>query len=190
MLEFGAQCVYTPMDDFCLKFNITNEWNKIKLPAFKSYLEKIGVSHTSIDLNGKHGSLQKDITGDLKYLGKFDILTNFGSSEHVAPLSTQYKCFKNFHQLCKVGGYMIHYVPPVGKWINHAPAHYYNDFFIQLGKANNYKTIYYEEMDVSNLISIIFQKQEDNTFMEEKDFPLKYIKWKNNNLYKGNYDKK
>ena len=51
-----------------------------------------------------------------KYIGKFNIVTNFGTSEHV---KNQEQCFANIHNLCCAGGVMIHTVPMKNHWRGH-----------------------------------------------------------------------
>jgi 2-polyprenyl-3-methyl-5-hydroxy-6-metoxy-1,4-benzoquinol methylase len=68
------------------------------------------LEHVSIDYNGKDGALVYDLTEELpeELHGKFDIVTNFGTIEH---LNNQYQGYKNADALCKVGGTMIHNHP-------------------------------------------------------------------------------
>ena len=91
------------------------------LKTEKSYLKSLGVEHTSIDINGKRGALPLDLTGvfpEAEWAGKFDMVTNFGTIEHV---NDQYAVFKNAHLFIRKGGVMIHAIPPVGWWRRHCP---------------------------------------------------------------------
>ena len=76
--------------------------------------------------------LNKDISIE-KSKGPFDLITNFGTSEHV---SDQYMCFKNIHRLTRLNGLMYHIVPRIGNWTGHCPYYYDVDFFESLAKAN------------------------------------------------------
>lgn len=106
--------------------------------AAKYHFQPLGVDHTSIDTNGKDGSLnidlQKEIT-DLSLIGVFDVLTNFGTIEHV---KQQYPCWLNTHNLVKKGGIFIHVTPRVGHWGNHGLYRYNRAFFQRLAKACGY----------------------------------------------------
>lgn len=149
----------------------------------KIYFENLGIKrYVSVDLNGQNGALKRDMTKAVKDLGKFDIVTNFGSIEHVEPLKNQYKCFKNINTLCKVGGFMIHHLPPVGHWIEHSPAHYTQKFFEVLIKKNGYLCHFYEHVDEIQLIGCVLQKTKEG-FMTEKDFPYKEIEWNTDKEY-------
>lgn len=103
----------------------------IDFKVAKDYWESLGIKHTSIDINGEHGALPLDLSKPIcnkiqEIGGPFDIVTNFGTSEHV---KDQYQCFRNIHDLCKVPGMVIHSVPAVGHWDNHGLYHYSLSFF-------------------------------------------------------------
>jgi len=117
MFEFGNQ----KMRCYEVKWDI---------PA-KEYFQSLGIEHVSLDLNGKDGALKRNILDPVDDLGEFDVVTNFGSSEHIDPES-QPKVFEHLHQLCKTGGYMIHHVPEVGSWKGHGKYYYTVDFFRHL----------------------------------------------------------
>jgi len=94
------------------------------LPA-KEIFEAFGaVQHVSFDINGKDGALPHDLSEPLPevFFNRFDIVTNFGTSEHVE--ASQYWCWRNIHELCKLGGLMLHAIPCIGHWPNHGHWHY------------------------------------------------------------------
>ena len=115
--------------------------NYNRLPA-KMYFSSIGINHTSIDTNGKDGALPlnlADPTTSKKY-NNFDILTNFGTSEHVYD---QYECWKNIHNFIKTGGVFCHAVPATGYWYRHGSCYAWHDesFFKGLATLNNYEIL-------------------------------------------------
>lgn len=175
MFEFGDQIAYYHNGTF----NVS-----------KYYFESLGINYTSLDLCGLNESLKRDITESLDDLGEFDIVTNFGSSEHVEPFEKQYDTFKNLHKLCKKGGFIVHQIPPIGHWLEHGPIHYSDDFFKKLAWKNSYDVIYYEFIDSSELISCVLMKINDDDFMIEKDFPFDEIEWDETAPYVGDYRKK
>ena len=106
----------------------------------KSYFTGLGVYHTSVDINGQDGALCLDLQEPLN-IGEFDVVTNFGTSEHVP---AQFPTFKNMHEACRVEGLMIHVVPsianleirrPHGLWL------YKPEFFLSLAKMCKYKIL-------------------------------------------------
>lgn len=68
----------------------------------------------TLDFNGKDHCTKHDLNLPVeeKYFGTFDVVTNFGTSEHVVP--SQMPCFKTMHDLCKPGGLILHAVPGEG----------------------------------------------------------------------------
>ena len=76
-----------------------------------------------------------------EWTNHFDVITNFGTTEHVRPHERQYECFKNAHMCTKVGGVMIHVVPEVGTFKGHCPCYYSIKFFKQLAEDNFYKIV-------------------------------------------------
>jgi hypothetical protein len=81
--------------------------------VWKDHFESMGISHTSIDLNGKDGALRLDLNFPID-LPPADVVTNFGTSEHV---SNQEACFDNIDRLSKK--WIVHQVPLIGNWKGH-----------------------------------------------------------------------
>jgi hypothetical protein len=66
--------------------------------------------------------------------GKFDLVTNFGTTEHVM---NQLQCFRTMHELARVGGIFYHDLPH-GGFPDHGYFHYTPRFFEDLARANGY----------------------------------------------------
>lgn len=91
MLELGAK--------WCSQANVT----------YKSVFEDLGFTHVSVDWNGKHGALNRDLRKPLwPELGQFDCLSNMGCTEHV---DKQEGVWRNVHNLTKVGGVYVGQTP-------------------------------------------------------------------------------
>lgn len=110
------------------------------IPLYKTAKElfsHFGFVDTSLDWNGKDGTLAVDlakpINEDLNR--KFDILINGGTAEHVYD---QYHCWKNIHDLCKDGALVVSIGPLKGNWLKHSPWRYSLEFFDCLTFKNNY----------------------------------------------------
>jgi len=154
--EFGNQGMYT------------------KEVAKKVY-ENRGVEHTSMDLNGRNGSLIIDLgkPAPLNLVNYFDVVTNYGTIEHV---NNQYEAFKNAHDLCKVGGIMIHGFPLVGNWMKHSRYLYSEKFAQELGKTCGYSVVDYTIFDKGyylrprNLLCITYLKKRDDEFIARERF--------------------
>ncbi|MCX6747106.1 MAG: hypothetical protein NTU63_03155 [Candidatus Pacearchaeota archaeon] len=113
--------------------------NVCVLPG-KNIYEWMGMQdYESIDLDGGNNShkfrLDYDLSKAYNFNKQFDFVTNHGTTEHIL---NQYMCFKNAHNLTKVGGYMFHGVPSVNH-VNHGFFSYNQIFFKDLALANNYE---------------------------------------------------
>src|SRR5579862_8621009 len=111
----------------------------------KKFYEYLGAGeYTCIDFNGEHDSLVFDLNRNLrreyKFNRTFDLVTNFGTSEHCF---NQFEVFRNIHELCAAGGIMLHTNPGQG-WGRHCFYRYDANFFDDLAAANNYEVIYLE----------------------------------------------
>lgn len=97
-----------------------------------------------------------------------DIITNFGTSEHIEENIGQYNCWLNIHNFLKNGGYAIHMVPPPNYWINHCRYYYTKQFF------QNFENFGYDiielEMTYNNLLLCIMKKIKNIDFMSYDNF--------------------
>jgi len=169
-------------------FEFGNQWTTadfgVSSMPMKQYMAELGLKeHVSLDLNGRDGALKRDMAEDVTDLGEFDIVTNFGSSEHVEPFEHQYHVFRNLHCLCRPGGFMIHHVPLRGQWAAHCPVYYTRDFFWKLADRHDYRLLNYSDCDQHNLASLIYQRCSDVPFVPENLFPLSLLVWDNSTDY-------
>ncbi len=163
VMELGSQVIYVEYDNILLffksigrknpKLDLKKAYKKMNIKTLrkklfpKSYLlhakniyNFLGIKdYECIDSNGEFGAhifdLNKDISKEYTYKKKFDLVTNNGTTEHVF---NQYTCFKNIHDLTKVGGYMFHAVPFIG-YLEHGFYLYSASFFLDLAFINNYE---------------------------------------------------
>jgi hypothetical protein len=126
----------------------------------------------SLDLHNRPGVNVKDLSVIDKDFETFDIVTNFGTSEHVEPEIGHYNCWLNMHNWTKKNGYSIHEVPEIGGWKNHCRFYYTMDFFMAFKNIGYHieclKANFYE--DQGNLIFCILKKDTDLEFMSFDDF--------------------
>jgi len=125
----------------------------------KSWFKKKGSKHTSFDINGKDGAIAVDLCKPIpdKYKNKFNMVTNFGTTEHV---EDQTQVFRNIHDMTTVGGVMIHSVPLHGYWKGHCPFRYTAKFPPMLSGLNGYSLKFQEIRDrwKEKLLNFIVQK--------------------------------
>src|SRR5215211_7852346 len=100
-----------------------------------------GSGYAAIDIDASPGSIPLDLNFDdvpAEFKASFALVTNFGTTEHVA---NQLNAFKTIHDLAEVGGVMIHTVPAQG-YMNHGMVNYNPKFFWMLARSNGYKWLY------------------------------------------------
>jgi hypothetical protein len=100
----------------------------------KHWAEEKEIEHVSIDTSGADGAEPLDLSKPITGIAPADIVTNFGTSEHVGA-SGQEQCFTNILALCKPGGIMLHAVPREGHWKGHSDVTYQADTFEKIEGA-------------------------------------------------------
>jgi hypothetical protein len=108
----------------------------------KDLYQRVGISdYNSIDINGLDEAHVFDLNLDIReaygYDRQFDVVTNFGTTEHVCD---QMMAYKNIHNLCKVDGLMIGVVP-FSCALDHGFFNAQPNFFEELAKANDYELL-------------------------------------------------
>jgi len=107
-------------------------------PLARRFWEWLGFQYASIDINGSPDSIPLDLNYDALpgwAQKKFDVVTNFGTTEHIA---NQLNAFKIIHDLTAPGGIMIHSVPAQGL-VNHGLLKYNPKWFWMLARSNDYR---------------------------------------------------
>jgi SAM-dependent methyltransferase len=104
--------------------------------SYKSFFESIGFEHVSVDWNGEDGALPLDMRLPLPDWEAFDMVTNFGCTEHV---SVQEPIWESIHRLCKVGGVYIGMCPAPGSWWWHGEFYPTEEFYRQFAALNGYQ---------------------------------------------------
>lgn len=112
-----------------------------KVPAI-GFWKKLGCGrYESIDLNGKATKLvdlNQPIPPQIQYeLDRFDIVTNFGTSEHCFNLA---QVWKTIHDLTKIGGYIATEQPMQG-WQDHGFVNVQPNMIRALCFANDYELL-------------------------------------------------
>lgn len=116
-----------------------NKTTKKGIPYRDWYIDQ-GCEYTSIDWNGKDGALKLDLRKPLN-LGQFDLVTNFGTTEHV---SAQEPCWKNVHNAVKLGGKFINHTPCPKHMTRHGFWHPPLGWFEEFATLNGYEIEFLE----------------------------------------------
>lgn len=120
----------------------------------KSFFQSMGIDHVSIDLNGEDGAIPIDLSRswwhDYAYVPcqdrihlimtprPFDVVTDFGTSEHVTDL---WECLRNVHDATGEGSLIFHRNPEPGSWPGHGLWHRGTDFYEQFADMAYYRII-------------------------------------------------
>jgi hypothetical protein len=118
VMELGAQNLY----DRDYGFNF---------PYADTYYKAKGMEYACIDINGENGALMIDLEKPNKFDGTYDLVTDFGTSEHIRD---GYNVHKTIYDLCKEGGIIIHENPKTGNWKGHGFNYKTKEFYTGLAE--------------------------------------------------------
>lgn len=137
----------------------------------KEFFSKIGFEHTSMDINGLDGAEVIDLGApitDVKKLRYFDVITSFGTLEHI---ENQFFLMRNIHNMLKIGGIFYALCPASGLIKKHGWWMYTRSYFKELASYHDYKWISEPEIrkDVHpKYISFCWQKVSPIEFMHHR----------------------
>jgi len=143
VLELGAQNLYVE--------------SYPSAPYADKYYTAKGLEYTCIDLNKENNAMELDLSIK-QNLDKFDIVTDFGTSEHIGidgkhDPKAFYNCWLNKHNACKIGGLIISENPKTGNWIGHGFNYVTENFYRQLAQSNGYEILEIGEHPAMNNIT-------------------------------------
>jgi hypothetical protein len=156
---------------------------KYRYGTGKDYYSSVGFNHISVDINGEDGALPLDLRYPSQFeqfVNKIDVLTNFGTTEHVEPHDTQYECYSILHNCVKLGGLMVHVLPDVyeldqyGAWSGHCTNYYSHEFFKMFAEECGYEIL--NSTLIRSNRCVILKKILDKPFMSDKELFLSGIK--------------
>lgn len=176
MLELGCQNIYD------------TSFNGVTYGMVaKNYFESLGIKHTSWDITACQCSQKIDLRDELNVsvFGQFDLITDYGTTEHIDNKEKGgfYQGFKNIHNLCKLGGMMIHETPLVNHWTGHGFNYVTKEFYTQLSKDMEYEMldlqIHFAMGNIKDggLVCCVLRKNKDKDFVIKEIFETyNYIK--------------
>lgn len=109
-------------------------------PRSELFWRSLGMNYAAIEYAGHRDAVSLDLNRDSvpdRWRGKFDLVVNAGTTEHVA---NQDNAFRVIHNLAAPNGIMIHDVPG-GGMMAHGLFNYNLKFFWMLCRENNYSVI-------------------------------------------------
>lgn len=160
VLELGCQNTY-----------FKNRYNLVAKP----YFEKLGQNIDSIDLCGCNDAEKIDLDLPLpeRFINQYDVVTNFGTSEHCGDL---YQVFKNIYSALKVGGLSINENPKTGSWIKHGYFYMTEEFYTEFCNKMGLELIDLGEHPAMGNITdgwniyAVFKKVDERKFMTKTAF--------------------
>jgi hypothetical protein len=106
--------------------------------------------YASIDAVDERATYRLDLSKPAKSLPEFDVVTNFGTTEHVFNIG---EAFRTIHNLTKPGGVSLHCVPCFA-FINHGFYNVHPNVLVEIARANHYAVVdfsYYDNAFVRNV---------------------------------------
>lgn len=117
----------------------------------KPWFTELGVHHTSVDINGCDGALKLDLSKPIHnpdWHCAFDILTDFGTSEHVGPsLKDLFHCRENSHRWTRIGGILLFMNPKTKSWPGHGHHYFTLLHYSRLALATGYEVLELSESE-------------------------------------------
>ena len=99
--------------------------------------------YASVDLADQRATFAHDLNAPMPEIGQYDVVTNFGTAEHVFDIAT---AFRSMHRLLKPGGLSLHCMPAFA-FIDHGFYNVHPVFFVELAKANAYEIVDFSYVD-------------------------------------------
>lgn len=146
----------------------------------KNYYSGRGYKHTSVDLNSQDGALPFDLSKPIDHKEQYDLVTDFGTTEHVTDL---YNCLLNVFNFCKEDGIIIHKNPKTGNFPKHGHHFFTMEFWQRYTEVCKMEVIelfeypiYHNRKDGWEIIAVI-RKNYESQPATPKEFEnlLKYI---------------
>ena len=97
----------------------------------------------SIDVDDTRATYRVDLNRPDIQLSEYDVVTNFGTTEHVFNIG---EAFKTVHNLTKPGGLSLHCVPCFA-FINHGFYNIHPNLFVEMVRANKYEFVDFSYFD-------------------------------------------
>ena len=143
VLEFGAQDISAEPKAVAKHARRCGvEHSCLGIDSARMLYDLYGLSdYTCIDATAEHGALVYDLNTNLRsaygFTETFDLVTDLGTFEHVFDIAS---AFRNAHDVCKLGGLMIHALPSNCN-ANHGYYTIQPRMIADIAAANNYEII-------------------------------------------------
>ena len=137
-----------------------------------TYFKEHGIEIKSVDWHGKNGALKIDLSEISTVKLKGDIVTDFGTLEHV---KDTYNCLVNCFSFCKIGGKMIH-VNPDKTYVKHGYFYFTEKFWHEYAKLAKLEVISiytekpYDKTNPASEVYAVLKKTDKSRIVSEQEF--------------------
>lgn len=100
-------------------------------------------SYASVDLLDERATYSCDLNAPLPPIGTYDVVTNFGTVEHVFDIA---QAFRSIHTLLKPGGIALHCMPAFA-FIDHGFYNIHPALYVEFARANAYEIADFRYVD-------------------------------------------
>lgn len=121
-----------PLDGIKSCLELGNKKEPNAKGTYKDQFERWGIHHVSVDLNGEDGALPLDLREPLN-LGTYDLVTNFGTTEHV---SEQEPVWRNIAEACDK--LLVSVTPMPGLYPDHGIWYPTPAFYFDFARLNGF----------------------------------------------------
>ena len=106
---------------------------------YRTWYESRGAVYTCTDINGRNGAIAQDVRLPFDF-GQFDVVTNFGFSEHV---SVQAPFWQNAYNATAVNGLMVGTLPKPHHWPHHGWSYWHpmEEFYWEWAELNGMEVL-------------------------------------------------
>jgi hypothetical protein len=134
VLELGSQNFYQNYES--IRYGVY---------ADKYYKYKGVQSYTCIDTNGENNALVLNLAEQIHDVGKYDLVTDFGTCEHIAPYTIEalYNCWTTKYNAAKT--FIISSNPASGHWPKHGYYYFTKEFYTVLAHLTGMKILKLED---------------------------------------------
>jgi SAM-dependent methyltransferase len=163
ILEFGPQdllCARAVVEQYGLRHKDAQTVRKVLDEAYdgespkpvvpSAFYSLFGTDrYRSLDLMDTRSDWLRDCNEPFKLPERFDVVTNFGTAEHVFNIGAM---FQSVHDALKPGGVALHVLPAFGD-VNHGFYNIHPTTYLDLAAANNYsidEICYVDRWDIRN----------------------------------------
>ncbi len=166
ILTLGDQIVY-----------FGSQYGEYVVPYYKQRFPKL--KHDCIDIKPEKYADTMDLREPLKFKHAFDVITDFGTTEHVVTGKFShglYLAHKHIHDACQIGGLMVHENPKTNNWPGHGEWYKTEQFYHELCDDMNYELLEIGEHPAMNNtkngwnIYAVMRKTEDTKFVSLDKF--------------------